>query len=196
MRSSIQPWLRYVRRVDVVDARPISSGWLKRSNASSNCIWLRLVSMVITSASSAATASMRDEVEVAATHTWVDLGAVRHRAGAQPEGAHRPVQIGLVILLAQGKPSRIAGSSIWMILMPAASRSATSSRMARPICRADCSRLTSSRGRTSRGWSRARSASLHRFVGQTLGELRPSRVMGSAGRCHGVITGGLTQREP
>ncbi len=44
-----------------------------------------------------------DEVEVAVAHVGVDLGAVHYRARAQTEGAHRPVEIGLVILFAQGQ---------------------------------------------------------------------------------------------
>ena len=45
--------------------------------------------------------------------------------------------------LRRGSPSRSAGSSIWIIRMPEASRSRTSSRMARAICRQV----------TDRGWS-------------------------------------------
>ena len=48
--------------------------------------------------------------------------------------------------LSSGSSSRNAGSSTWMILMPAASRSLTSSLRASPICAA-----TSLNGRSSRG---------------------------------------------
>ncbi len=73
-----------------------------------------------------------------------------------------------------GSPSRIAGSSIWMIWMPAASRSITSSRMASAICRhVSRAGLIVANERPLKNRDRPGEHSFDRLVGERLRVLRP-----------------------
>ena len=91
-----------------------------------------------------------DLAELRVAHVRVDLGVVRDAGGGQPERADRPVQVGRPgPRRAAAAVSRSAGSSTWMTAMPAASRSATSSR--RPARPGGRSRPAAGRrGRTTR----------------------------------------------
>ncbi len=72
-------------------------------------------------------------------------------------------------VLRSGSFSRSAASSIWMTLMPAASRSSTSSRMARASCWVCCSCVMSSRGQAPvEDGHRAGEHALHHMVGAGL----------------------------
>lgn len=106
-----------------------------------------------------------DVVEVGVTEMRVSLELIGDTGCGEFEGVNSPLEVGVPVSAAKGQlrrvvsnsklhllgkkrtPSRIAGSSTWMALIPAFSRSTTSSRRARASC-LDCNSLeTSARGK-------------------------------------------------
>ncbi len=140
-----------------------------------------------------------DVVELGIAHMGVDLRFVAH-AGRRKAGSIRPPSRDSLASppCASGRPSRIAGSSIWMTAMPAPSRSITSSRMASAIWRQVSRRGWSSRtndhcrivtGPVSMPFTGLR-------VSATCANCDQRTVIGPLRETSPKITGGLTQREP